>query len=200
MLGLESVRTRLDALIAGTLVWSLAAVDRAVAEANAFGRAPLTAVALMLPEGPALAIVDTWLVHVAVDRVLGGEGALALEARPLSETEGGVFAFIVASTLVGTGAQVAGVHDEGASCAAWLKESPCDRWHWRVQAGVHHAHVTLWVSQQVTARVLTEARSRSARMLPTTLHLRVGQATLSHAEVDQLAVGDVVRTRTPSSP
>ena len=191
-LGLEGARARLDALIEGTLVWSLVAIDRALPSPTAFGQGPLAAIALALPEGPALALVDPWLVHIAVDRVLGGEGALGLDASPLTETEAGVFAFIVASMLVGSGAQVAAAHQRGPQCAAWLNESPCDRWHWRVRAGEHDASVTLWVSDQVTARSLVEAPALPPRPQPSTLHLRVGQATLTASEIADLAVGDVL--------
>lgn len=191
-IGLEGARARLDALIEGTLVWSLVAVDRAIAAPQAFGRGSLAALALGLPEGPALVLVDPWLVHVAVDRVLGGQGALALDVAPLSETEAGVFAFIAASILLGSGVQIVAAHRAGTACAAWMQESPCDRWHWRVQAGEHHAYVTLWVSSQVTARSLAELSTRPAHNLPSTLHLRIGRATLKPAEIADLAVGDVL--------
>lgn len=191
-LGLESARTRLDALIEGTLDWSLVSVDRAIATPDALGRGSLAAIALGLPEGPALVLVDPWLVHVAVDRVLGGEGALALDVAPLTEAEAGVFAFIAASMLVGSGVQVVAAHREGRACATWMHESPCDRWHWRVRAGEHDAFVTLWVSSQVTARSLAEGPARPTQHLPSTLHLRIGQATLMPAEIADLAVGDVL--------
>lgn len=191
-LGVESARTRLDALVQGTLEWTLARVDRAVASQETLGKGPLAAIALSLPEGPALVVVDPWLVHVAVDRVLGGEGALALDASPLAEIEAGVFVFIVSSMLVGTGVQIASAHRHGAACAAWLNEARCDRWHWRVRAGEHHAFVTLWVSDQVTARSLASEASLPVRPLPSVLQLRIGEAMLSRAEVVQLAVGDVL--------
>lgn len=191
-LGLESARGRLDALVQGSLDWTLASVDRAVASRETLGRGPLAAIALSLPEGPALVVVDPWLVHVAVDRVLGGEGALALDASPLAEIEAGVFVFIVSSMLVGTGVQIASAHRHGSSCAAWLNEARCDRWHWRVRAGEHYAFVTLWVSEQVTARSLAGHATLPVRHLPSVLQLRIGEAILSRSEVAQLAVGDVL--------
>jgi type III secretion system YscQ/HrcQ family protein len=191
-LGLDGARGRLDALIEGTLDWTLASVDRAPASEHAFGAQALAAVALSLPEGPALVLADLWLVHIAVDRVLGGEGTRALEVSPLTETEEGVLAFLVANMIVGSGAQVVSALRDARACAAWLNESPCDRWHWRVRAGEHSAFVTLWVASQITAASLAPGTVQHARELPSTLQLRIGLATLTHAEIASLAVGDVV--------
>lgn len=191
-LGLDGARARLDALVEGTLEWTLASVDRALAHESAFGSQALAAVGISLPEGPALVLVDLWLVHVAVDRVLGGEGALALEVAPLTETEQGVLAFLVANMIMGSGAKVESVWSDARSCAAWLRESPCDRWHWRVRAGEHSAFVTLWVSSQVSAQSLAGGALRRVAHLPSTLQLRIGVAVLTAAEITTLQVDDVV--------
>ena len=191
-LGLLDARQRLDALIEGTLDWSLEAVEQARATERAFGSQPLAAVTLSLPEGPALVLADPWLVHIAVDRVLGGEGARALEVAPLTETEEGVFAFLVASMILGSGAQVVAAAKDARACAAWLDESRCDRWHWRVRAGEHAAFVTLWVSANVSVRSLRSLSRAVSHDLPSTLQLRIGLAMLSDAELETLGVGDVV--------